>query len=505
MDWSVDGQNPDFLAATRMATLSPRVVSQILERLDLRPGMRVLDVGSGSGEYVFRLGQQVNGVTFVGLEYDAAFVQFANRRAQGQMEGPYEPLNPANTYAFVQGDGLDLPFEDMTFDAVISHTYLTAIPDYVAALGEMCRVCRPGGQVSSVTVLGDDFSGVGRVQLMPWMMAPEDSALSAKVEALAKRTDAGMNLTAGIPPKKVPVTFAWIGLEEVSALPLGQYFCLSDAATTPWEYEQYVQLLYAMELRKIDQLSRVPVCDGGLTAGEWDSYHQIVARRRDELLEMQGCNYEWDWFASAAVLVCGRVPECGMVEVAEVLSDETLPARSLREVVASAGVRFDEVYRQLGPGRCCYTELRAAEGPVVGKYGFTPSLALEEALCALLAPAFKEGRFLASEDLAQKLEVELACMEAESALCAEGVVETCNVALPDECVYVVPSVYETVAEAVQMGHTVRFFEGQHLDGMSVVVAELDGAQSSARSLAAHPEFSVAVRRALSRVFSALSR
>lgn len=505
MDWSVDGQNPDFLAATRMATLSPRVVSQILERLELRPGMRVLDVGCGSGEYVFRLGQQVEGVTFVGLEYDPAFVRFANMRAQGQLEGPYEPLNPANTYAFVQGDGLALPFEDMAFDAVISHTYLTAIPDYVAALGEMCRVCKPGGQVSSVTVLGDDFGGVGRVQLMPWMMAPADAALSAKVEALAKSADAGMNLTAGIPPKKVPVTFAWIGLEQVSALPLGQYFCLSDAATTPWDYERYVELLYAMELRKIDQLRQIPEIDGGLTAGEWESYQDLATRRREELLAMQGANREWDWFASAALLVCGRVPECGMVEVAEVLSDETLPARSLREVVASTGAQFDECYRQLGPGRCCYVELRAAESPIVGKYGFTPSLALEEALCALLAPPFKDGKFMASEDLAQKLEAELLCADVEERLHGLLLGDAGLKPLSDERAYVVPSVYETVAEAVQMGHTVRFFYSDLAPDMSVVVAEMTGERGPVRAMAAHPEFGVAVRRALSRAFAGLSR
>lgn len=502
MDWSIDGQNPDFLAATRMATLSPRVVSQILEKLPLRPGMRVLDVGCGSGEYVFRLGQQVEGVTFVGLEYDPAFVQFANLRAQGKLDGPYELLNLSNTYAFVQGDGLDLPFEDFSFDAVISHTYLTAIPDYVAALGEMCRVCKPGGIVSSVTVLGDDFGGVGRVQLMPWMMNPDDAAFSAKVEALAKSSDAGMNLTAGIPPKKVPVTFAWIGLEEVTALPLGQYFCLSDAETAPWDYERYVQLLYAMELRKIDQLRAIPESEGGLTPQEWQAYEQMAADRRDDLMRMQGNNHEWDWFASAALLVCGRVPDCGMAEVAEVLSDETLPARSLREAVQSTGVAIDENYKQLGPGRCCYVELRAAERPVVARYGFTPSLALEEALCGLLVAPFQAGAFSASEDLAQKLELEAACMQAEQglgALLADGA----EVTSVDDRAFMVPSVWETVAEAVQMGRTVRFFEGPSVEGLNVVVAEMSAPKGAVRALAAHPEFGTAVRRAVSRVFAAL--
>ena len=199
--WSVDGQTPEFLAATRAVSLSDAIVGQIVPRLQLFSGARVLDVGSGSGEYCIRLGSQTQGVSYTGLEYDSSFVSFARRRAAGQAAYPFERSNPVNSYAFVQGDGLDLPFDDGSFDAVVSHTYLTALPDWAAALAEMCRVCKPGGVVSSVTSLSDDFYGTGTFDLFTGLVSPEDAELLGRVGALEARVQQTMDLMPGIAPR----------------------------------------------------------------------------------------------------------------------------------------------------------------------------------------------------------------------------------------------------------------------------------------------------------------
>ena len=182
MNWSTDGQTPEFLAATRMASLDNAIIASILERIELEPGMRVLDVGSGSGEYCFRLGSAVKGVDFVGLEYDANFVDFAIDRAKGDVGYPFEVPNQANSYQFVCGDGLCLPFDDGEFDAVVSHTYLTAVPDWACALAEMCRVCKPGGTVSSITSMTDNFYGTGTIELFGGLVDPASASLLRTVE-----------------------------------------------------------------------------------------------------------------------------------------------------------------------------------------------------------------------------------------------------------------------------------------------------------------------------------
>ena len=356
MKWSVEGQSPDYLAVTRMATLSPRVVSIILDCIHLEPGMRVLDVGCGSGEYVFRLGHQVKGVDFVGLEYDGDFVDLANKRAAGEDDPLYEPVDHNNTYTFLQGDGLHLPFPDGAFDAVISHTYLTAIPDYQGALAEMIRACKPGGQVSSVTNLNSNFGGTGGFKLFPPVVDSSMSALVTKIDAL-KRSMSYIDMGSGVPTHKVQRLFAHLCLDEVAAMPLGQYFCLSDAATTPEDYKRYVKLLYRIECNDVARMRKTPACCEQTTEDEWETYLAFAEMRKDYLLSMQGTNQEWTWFGGAALLVWGTVPQEGLTHLCATIAAEREEADKCRLEALARGLIVNERLVQAGPGRVCRVQL----------------------------------------------------------------------------------------------------------------------------------------------------
>ncbi len=100
------------------------------------PPARLLDVGCGCGwstANFARLGYEVTGVD---LSADA-----------------FEPP-PTPGLTLRQGSVLDLPFPDGSFDAVVAYQSLEHVPDPDRALGEMARVCRPGGVVA---VLGPNL------------------------------------------------------------------------------------------------------------------------------------------------------------------------------------------------------------------------------------------------------------------------------------------------------------------------------------------------------------
>lgn len=305
MEWSSEGQTPAFLAVTRMASLSDANVRLALDDIQLKFGMRVLDVGCGSGEFCFRLGSQVEGVQFVGLDCDAVFTRFANARADGAVGYPYEAPNPANAYEFMCGDGLALPFEDGSFDAVVSHTYLTAVPDWHAALSEMIRVCKPGGSVSSIAAMTDDFYGTGAFALFSGPIDDDYVSLAARVGEVWASEFGGVNLTAGIAPRIVPPAFDAEGLKRVHCVPLGHYFCLSDASLSEEEYVRHVDLLAMMEREQLERLRGDFRTAGKLPAADWDAYGALIERRREELLAQQGANHEWNWFGSSSLLVVG--------------------------------------------------------------------------------------------------------------------------------------------------------------------------------------------------------
>lgn len=93
----------------------------------LTPGMRVLDVGCGTGFLTEGILAVTTDVTGLDITWDQL------RRAHRKLDVP-----------LVRGDAEALPFRDGTFDAVLSSGSIEYWPDPVAALREMHRVLRPG-------------------------------------------------------------------------------------------------------------------------------------------------------------------------------------------------------------------------------------------------------------------------------------------------------------------------------------------------------------------------
>jgi SAM-dependent methyltransferase len=130
-----------------------------LERLDVRAGHRLLDVGCGEGRHCF--GALERGARVVGVDLDRA----ALRRAAAPLRA--RARERGGTGAMLCGDAFRLPFPDASFDRVICAEVMEHVHDHAAAARELARVVRPGGRVA-VTIptatsehlylrLGDDY------------------------------------------------------------------------------------------------------------------------------------------------------------------------------------------------------------------------------------------------------------------------------------------------------------------------------------------------------------
>jgi SAM-dependent methyltransferase len=117
------------------------------DRLGLRAGDRVLDMGCGAGRHAFemyRRGGDVVAFDQDGDELAGVLEIFAAMKQAGEV--------PDGAEADIkQGDALQLPFVDAEFDRVVAAEVLEHVPDDQAAIAELARVLRPGGTMA-VTV-----------------------------------------------------------------------------------------------------------------------------------------------------------------------------------------------------------------------------------------------------------------------------------------------------------------------------------------------------------------
>ena len=114
------------------------------DRLGLRPGDRVLDMGCGAGRHAFemyRRGADVIAFDQDGDELAGVLELFAAMKEAGEV--------PAGADADIkEGDALQLPFADAEFDRVVAAEVLEHVPGDIQAIQELARVLRPGGTMA---------------------------------------------------------------------------------------------------------------------------------------------------------------------------------------------------------------------------------------------------------------------------------------------------------------------------------------------------------------------
>ncbi|MEA2149681.1 MAG: hypothetical protein QOD69_1511 [Solirubrobacteraceae bacterium] len=119
------------LCAQRIAAGAQAVV----EAAAIEPGMTVLDVATGTGNAAIPAAQA--GARVTGLDLTPELFDVARVHAE----------EAGVTVEWVEGDAEALPFEDASFDRVLSVFGVMFAPRQKIAAAELARVCRPGGSV----------------------------------------------------------------------------------------------------------------------------------------------------------------------------------------------------------------------------------------------------------------------------------------------------------------------------------------------------------------------
>lgn len=118
-----------------------------VDRLGLRPGARLLDVGCGGGRHI-RASRHRVGITAVAV--DLGEKEVVETRASLELldklsVGDGGTIPGAGPWGVMRASVYDLPFDDASFDCIIISEVLEHLHREDDALGELSRVLKPGG------------------------------------------------------------------------------------------------------------------------------------------------------------------------------------------------------------------------------------------------------------------------------------------------------------------------------------------------------------------------
>ncbi len=136
MNWERGGKFPAQYEDVNVNAFFRVFAQDLVERLALTPGDRMLDIATGTGIVLRTAREQVPDLKrATGLDMSPGMLQVARERAG---EG----------FEFIEGDATQLPFADGEFDVVTCQQGLQFVPERGKALAEMRRVGSGGGRVA---------------------------------------------------------------------------------------------------------------------------------------------------------------------------------------------------------------------------------------------------------------------------------------------------------------------------------------------------------------------
>ena len=151
------------MVETFLTPLGPRLV----DACRIGPGQRVLDVAAGTGNASIPAAQR--GAEVVASDLTPELFEAGRRRA----------ADAGVELRWAQADAEQLPFEDESFDVVISSIGVMFAPHHQEAADELVRVCRPGGTIGLLSWTPEGMLGAFFRTMRPFMAPPPPGASPA--------------------------------------------------------------------------------------------------------------------------------------------------------------------------------------------------------------------------------------------------------------------------------------------------------------------------------------
>jgi ubiquinone/menaquinone biosynthesis C-methylase UbiE len=191
------------------AAVTQPFASDAVRLVRLGPGVRVLDVATGTGAFALTAARR--GANVLATDFSETML--------GRLAGKARALR-GGTLQTALMDGQALALADNTFDVTASLFGVMFFPDQTQGLKELFRVLRPGGQAVLAT-----WAPPARVEMMRLV---GEAAMGAMVELPPEQ---GAHWTALSEPRRIHRTLSEVGFARVHVIPVA-HLCTFDRAET---------------------------------------------------------------------------------------------------------------------------------------------------------------------------------------------------------------------------------------------------------------------------------
>lgn len=298
MKWSEYFQNPLYLEMTRRFLIDKEVQPIICKKCNIKNGMKVLDVGCGTGFFTRVLAENSK-IDLIGIDLETEFIKYANNLVK--------ELN-LDRIKFIEGNACELPFDNNSFDCIVSHTFFTSIKNPNLALEEMKRVCKPHGTIASITTMSFEYetSSEGNYPIdCYWYDRLKE--IESKLWKMYQIINPISNYLNCLKTSQIPHFFSEAGLKQISIFPIGKAFSLSDASISNEDKEEYILNMYEADKQKIDKFMELDSTKKFFNENDYKEYISLLTSKRNFLLSNIGENSIWEWNGGCNILITGIV------------------------------------------------------------------------------------------------------------------------------------------------------------------------------------------------------
>ncbi len=288
--WSQYVQKTEELYLSRSLKFTRGNIGKWADMMQLRDGMKILEVGCAGGLLCHRLKEQLPNAEITGLDFDTGHIDFARRKSE-------ELHLPCN---FVAGDATMLPFEENAFDVCCSHTVINFC-DPEKFVREQYRVLKPGGKMVVMDVYN---RGAAPEEWVP-TASSEEKRLFDKVWAAASENPNSRIKRYEDRTEKFPAYLAAQGFRDISVDAMATVIYAPDFENVDEETARaQINDDRVSELSSAEKAYRM--APDALNESEYRSLVDLIDRRYDKELERyESGEKTWHFRVKTTVLIRG--------------------------------------------------------------------------------------------------------------------------------------------------------------------------------------------------------